>query len=411
MADDVTLPGTGAVIKTDDVSGKQYQVVKLDLGGDGLSAPVVGTLPVSGTVTATGPLTDTQLRASAVPVSFSGQSVGITGSVAVTGTFWQATQPVSAASLPLPTGAATETTLAAMNTKLPAAGQALMAASQPVVIASDQSIVPVNQAGVSATGSLAALNAAVTLSLAGATGFAVDVRGTFVATILIQGTIDGTNWTTLSVLPVGAGLNIAQVASVTAAGAWWGNANGFQQIRATASAYTSGSATVVLRAMQAAGMVYSLPTGQTTVAVCGTVTANIGTGSIAAGTNAIGDVGVQYRTNATGAATVTNLLCPATPAVQTIKGGAGRLIAVSMTNTNASSRWLKVWNTASGGITLGTTAALFEVGIPPNQHVVFTIEGGLAFGTAINIAITGGQGLTNNTAVTSGDVTGFTAHA
>lgn len=32
-------------------------------------------------------------------------------SIAVTGTFWQATQPVSAASLPLPTGAATETTL------------------------------------------------------------------------------------------------------------------------------------------------------------------------------------------------------------------------------------------------------------------------------------------------------------
>lgn len=33
-------------------------------------------------------------------------------SQAVTGTFWQATQPVSAASLPLPTGATTETTLA-----------------------------------------------------------------------------------------------------------------------------------------------------------------------------------------------------------------------------------------------------------------------------------------------------------
>jgi hypothetical protein len=35
----------------------------------------------------------------------------------VSGTFWQTTQPVSAASLPLPTGAATETTLAALNTK------------------------------------------------------------------------------------------------------------------------------------------------------------------------------------------------------------------------------------------------------------------------------------------------------
>lgn len=33
--------------------------------------------------------------------------------IAVTGTFWQATQPVSAASLPLPSGAATEATLAA----------------------------------------------------------------------------------------------------------------------------------------------------------------------------------------------------------------------------------------------------------------------------------------------------------
>ena len=40
--------------------------------------------------------------------------------VPVSGTFWQTTQPVSAASLPLPTGAATETTLAALNTKVTA---------------------------------------------------------------------------------------------------------------------------------------------------------------------------------------------------------------------------------------------------------------------------------------------------
>jgi hypothetical protein len=52
----------------------------------------------------TGPLTDAQLRATPVPVS---------------GTFFQATQPVSATSLPLPAGAATETTLSALNTKVP----------------------------------------------------------------------------------------------------------------------------------------------------------------------------------------------------------------------------------------------------------------------------------------------------
>lgn len=64
MADNVQInAGTGPLIATDDVGGVQIQRIKLDLGGDGLSDPVVGTLPVS------------------------------------------------AASLPLPTGAATEATL------------------------------------------------------------------------------------------------------------------------------------------------------------------------------------------------------------------------------------------------------------------------------------------------------------
>lgn len=67
--------------------------------------------PVSGTVTASGPLTDTQLRAAAVPVS---------------GTFWQATQPVSLAAVPIvtekqdqPAGTtATWTSATALNTAL-----------------------------------------------------------------------------------------------------------------------------------------------------------------------------------------------------------------------------------------------------------------------------------------------------
>jgi len=55
------------------------------------------------------------------------------------------TVPVSAASLPLPTGAATETTLAAASAKLPATlGQKTMANSLAVVIASDQSAIPVS---------------------------------------------------------------------------------------------------------------------------------------------------------------------------------------------------------------------------------------------------------------------------
>lgn len=77
------------------------------------SSPVVLTAAQVVTLTPfAGGLTDTQLRAVAVPVS--------------------------AASLPLPTGASTETTLAALNTKVPAQGQALAAASTPVVLTAAQ---------------------------------------------------------------------------------------------------------------------------------------------------------------------------------------------------------------------------------------------------------------------------------
>lgn len=52
---------------------------------------------------------------------------------------------------PLPTGAATETTLSALNTKMPSQGQAAMAASVPVTMASDQSAIPTTDGGTSHT--------------------------------------------------------------------------------------------------------------------------------------------------------------------------------------------------------------------------------------------------------------------
>lgn len=107
-----------------------------------LKADLTETQPVSiaGTVAVSGPLTDAQLRATAVPVS----GTFWQATQPVSGTFFQATQPVSAASLPLPTGAATETTLSGINTKTPALGQAVMASSTPVVIASNQTAIPVS---------------------------------------------------------------------------------------------------------------------------------------------------------------------------------------------------------------------------------------------------------------------------
>lgn len=258
---------------------------------------------------------------------------------------------------------------------------------------------PVNQSGVSATGSLGVLNAAIALSLNGASGWAVDLRGTFVATVTFQGTIDGTNWFTIAILPAGATVSVATVTTATAPGQWWGNANGLQQVRAIATAYTSGSVTVVLRAMQATGVVTALVSGATSIPVAGV-----------AGSAAIGDVGIQYRASATGAGTVTNINCPATPAVQTIKGSAGRLMGLYLVNTNATIRYLKVFNIVSP--TLASSSATLRIPLPQNQPVYFNFEGGTGFATAITCAICSTASLTDATgAVTLDDVTGFTVHA
>lgn len=45
MPDDIVVDGRP--VRSDLVSGSYYQVVKLDVGGDGLSVPVVGTFPVT----------------------------------------------------------------------------------------------------------------------------------------------------------------------------------------------------------------------------------------------------------------------------------------------------------------------------------------------------------------------------
>lgn len=131
--------------------------------------------------------------------------------------------------------------------------------------------------------------------------------------------------------------------------------------------------------------------------------------ALVAGTAAIGDVGVQYRANATGAGTPTNINSPATPAVQTIKGSAGRLIGLTLLNTNASTRFFKVFNVVTP--TLGTTSATLDIALPTNVPVSINFAGGIGFATAITCAVTGGRGLTDNTTITGNEVTGFTVHA
>jgi len=78
MVDNIDItPGTGKSVRTDDVSGVHMQIVKLDAGGDGLSVPIVA---------------GQQTKAASLPVTLASD---------------QGALPVTVASLPLPSGAAT----------------------------------------------------------------------------------------------------------------------------------------------------------------------------------------------------------------------------------------------------------------------------------------------------------------
>lgn len=259
MADNITLPGTGANVATDDVAGVQFQRVKLDLGADGASAPVSGALPVSGpltdaelraaavpvsvaaTVAVSGPVTDAQLRATAVPVSLAA-TVPVSGPVTdaqlratavpvsgpLTDTQLRASAvPISAAALPLPSGAATETTLAAMNAKLPAAGQTTMAGSQPVTIASNQTALPIFENALILTGQTAQ-TATVNNILenpSSATATTVDNYRSMSVQVISSGTggtfifeqsNDNTNWVPLPAYNNGLTNGVPIVAAITA---------------------------------------------------------------------------------------------------------------------------------------------------------------------------------------------------
>lgn len=134
-------------------------------------------------------------------------------------------------------------------------------------------------------------------------------------------------------------------------------------------------------------------------------------GGIIAGTNLIGDVGIQFRANATGAGTVTNVASPATPAGALIKSGAGRLLAINLCNTSTGVRWVKFFNATA--VTPGTTSAQFERPIAVGGSLEWSSDGGLGFSTGMMIMVTAARGLTDNTAtgLALGDVSGFTVHA
>lgn len=120
------------------------------------------------------------------------------------------------------------------------------------------------------------------------------------------------------------------------------------------------------------------------VAVGNIVSTTVGT--IAAGSNLIGDVGLQSRTTG-GDSAFFSIDIDETE--EDVKVGAATLTGYYLWNTASSSwRYFHFYNAAAAGVTVGTTAPLFTVAVPPASAANLSKTPGIAFSTAISLACT-----------------------
>ncbi len=122
----------------------------------------------------------------------------------------------------------------------------------------------------------------------------------------------------------------------------------------------------------------------------------------AAGIALTNDVGLQYRANATGAASKFHLVSAATTNATVVKAGAGRLLGWSITNTNAAARKVALHNTA-GAPTAGA-AVFMALVVPGSGALQHSMAGGIGFSTGIAITTTTGVADNDVAAVALGDL-------
>lgn len=259
-------------------------------------------------------------------------------------------------------------------------GQATMANSLPVVIASDQSIVSVKQPDLTSIAqslSMTSATNAITLNLGtGQETVYLQITGaTWTGTIIFEGNVDGSNWFSVpGVVPTTG----AAVTTTTANGQWQISVAGLASVRIRVSSTGTNSATVSVQGSMGSGVVSlanSLPTGSN---VIGAVT---GSGSFT----------VQPNATTTGGCDGYRILSANNTTTLTVKSSAGTVYYISATNTNASARYVKMYNSTSASV--GTTTPTHTFVVPGNANgagFVLSIPVGQNYGTGIQAGITTG---------------------
>ena len=152
---------------------------------------------------------------------------------------------------------------------------------------------PIYRPDTTATGTIAALSANVAIALNGQSGVAIQITGVWVGTLQFEGTVDGTTWVAVNGVFAGAS---APGPTTTANGVVRVTPSGLAQFRITATAWTSGTATISLRASAATGGTFlnqSLPVGTNAI------------GTVSVGSNSLVSTANSTIANLAGAAVFT----------------------------------------------------------------------------------------------------------
>lgn len=109
--------------------------------------------------------------------------------------------------------------------------------------------------------------------------------------------------------------------------------------------------------------------------------------TIAAGTNAIGNVGVVPRT--TGGLTIFRTL-DADETEEEVKATAGQVFGWYLYNDGAAEVYVKFYNATAANVTVGSTTPVLTIPVPAGAAANVFSSVGIAFGTAITVAATTG---------------------
>jgi hypothetical protein len=341
--------GVGDTIAADDVAGIKYQVVKLDVGGDGVAAPVSNSNPV--------------------PISDAGGSLTVDGSVTVSGTVGiTANSSVNVAQV---AGTTTDT-----NSGLKSAGtiRVVLATDQPaltnkLLVTPDSVALPANQS----------VNVAQLAGTTTDTNSGTKSAGTL-RVVLATDQPALTNKLLVTpdsvALPANQSVNVAQM-------------NGVATTMGTGNSGT-GVPRVTIASDNTAFTVNAAQSGTWTVQPGNTANTTAWLVQDVAGT--------------TGGSSFVAFVGAASNNKTQVKASAGTLYLISVQNLAATPVYLKVFNATSANVTAGTTACDFQFMIPGNTAgagIVLDSTKGIAMGTAITVMLTAGIGTTDNTSVSA----------